>query len=115
SEPHFCYGAYGRVRRCPARLDVRMMPVLAAWYDFRDLSNLSNKILDWVDGWGPPEAVYIASAIIGILAILAFLVPSQLAVIWIERRLIGRLQIRLGPNRVCPFGLLQPLADALKV
>ncbi len=85
------------------------------WYDLRDLSNLAREILDWVDGWGPSEAVYLASGIIGVLAVMAFLVPSQLAVIWIERRLIGRFQIRLGPNRVGPFGLLQPLADALKV
>ena len=33
---------------------------------------------------------------------------------WFERRLIGRFQIRLGPNRAGPFGLLQPAADGLK-
>src|SRR5262245_48352662 len=32
-----------------------------------------------------------------------------------ERRVISRLQVRLGPNRTGPFGLLQPLADALKL
>jgi len=35
--------------------------------------------------------------------------------IYLERRLIGRFQSRLGPNRVGPFGLLQPVADAIKV
>ncbi|HOG45019.1 MAG TPA: NADH-quinone oxidoreductase subunit NuoH [Anaerolineae bacterium] len=34
---------------------------------------------------------------------------------WFDRRLIGRFQMRLGPNRVGPFGLLQPIADALKM
>src|SRR3954453_11585842 len=34
---------------------------------------------------------------------------------WFERRLIGRFQVRLGPNRVGPAGLLQPLADAVKL
>src|SRR4029079_6712304 len=34
---------------------------------------------------------------------------------WFERRLIGRFQVRLGPNRVGPFGLLQPIADLVKL
>ncbi len=41
-------------------------------------------------------------------------IPVPLLV-WGERRLLGLLQGRLGPNRVGPFGLLQPLADALKL
>ena len=35
--------------------------------------------------------------------------------IWVERRAMGRFQARLGPNRWGPFGLLQPIADALKI
>ena len=33
----------------------------------------------------------------------------------IERRVIARFQSRLGPNRAGPFGLMQPLADAIKM
>ncbi len=34
---------------------------------------------------------------------------------WVERKLIGRFQVRYGPNRVGPFGLLQPIADLGKM
>ena len=35
--------------------------------------------------------------------------------VWLERRLMGRMQVRLGPNRVGPYGLGQPFSDALKL
>ncbi|MDP6126682.1 MAG: NADH-quinone oxidoreductase subunit NuoH [Dehalococcoidales bacterium] len=38
-----------------------------------------------------------------------------MAFIWIERRGMGRMQYRLGPNRTGPLGLFQPVADAIKV
>ncbi len=47
--------------------------------------------------------------------ILAFLLITVMAFMWFERRGLGRFQVRLGPNRVGPFGLLQPVADVLKI
>lgn len=49
-----------------------------------------------------------------VIGIVFGLIPVPLLV-WGERRLLGLLQGRLGPNRVGPFGLLQPLADAMKL
>jgi NADH-quinone oxidoreductase subunit H len=49
-----------------------------------------------------------------VIGIVFGLIPVPLLV-WGERRLLGLLQGRLGPNRVGPFGLLQPLADAVKL
>jgi len=55
------------------------------------------------------------NALIGIVLILSFVTTTVMIFIWLERRLIGRFQIRLGPNRAGRFGLLQPVADAIKV
>lgn len=49
------------------------------------------------------------------VAIFAFLVVMTLLTIWAERRVIGRMQHRPGPNRAGPFGILQSLADGLKL
>ncbi len=48
--------------------------------------------------------------IVVIACLMLFVAYSTLA----ERRVLGKLQIRLGPNRVGPFGLLQPIADGIK-
>jgi len=47
--------------------------------------------------------------------IFAFCVVATLMMIWAERRVVGRMQSRPGPNRTGPFGLLQSLADGVKL
>jgi NADH-quinone oxidoreductase subunit H len=50
-----------------------------------------------------------------VLVIFAFLMITTLMTIWAERRIIGRMQSRPGPNRAGKFGLLQSLMDGLKL
>jgi len=50
-----------------------------------------------------------------VVAIFLFLMVMALFAIWAERRLIGRMQQRPGPNRAGPFGLLQSLMDGIKL
>ena len=50
---------------------------------------------------------------LGIVLILLVLFAAYL--VWVERKLIGRMQVRYGPNRAGKFGLLQPLADLIKL
>jgi NADH-quinone oxidoreductase subunit H len=49
------------------------------------------------------------------VVLIAFVLTIVMGAIYIERRGLGRMQSRLGPNRTGPFGLLQPVADAVKV
>jgi NADH-quinone oxidoreductase subunit H len=53
--------------------------------------------------------------VLKVVVIFAFLMFVTLFMIWAERRVIGRMQQRPGPNRAGPFGLLQSLMDGIKL
>ncbi len=67
-------------------------------------------------GWGASDLLtevvlkFIGAAVVGIVIMLVFVLLT-----WVERKGAARFQDRIGPNRVGPFGLIQPIADALKM
>jgi NADH-quinone oxidoreductase subunit H len=65
--------------------------------------------------WPLTQAVYIAHMLVVAVALVTFGAVFAGMVSWWERRVAGRMQSRIGPNRVGPGGFLQWIADALKL
>ncbi len=69
----------------------------------------------WLLNYWPSWAAYLVPPLVAFAILSTFILTVVMAFIYIERRGVGRFQIRRGPNRAGPFGVLQPVADAIKV
>jgi NADH-quinone oxidoreductase subunit H len=84
------------------------------------MSNPIIQISQWFEslllGWGLADSlVLVLMQAIGAFVVIMVGFTTVIALIWFERKLAARLQDRIGPNRAGPYGLLQPIADIIKM
>lgn len=79
-----------------------------------------NAIAKWLSGWLTAlglstSLVTVIMTVLGVVVLASFVLIVDILLVWVERKVVARFQDRLGPNRLGPFGLIQPIADVIKL
>jgi len=84
------------------------------------MADLINLIENWIKnimlGWGASESLtgFVLQALGSVLVVMVCF-AIVIVLIWVERKLAGRIQDRFGPNRAGPYGIFQSFADMIKI
>jgi len=84
------------------------------------MADLINSIAAWIEtlllNWGwSGDGIHLFLQILGAFVLAAASFSVVIFLIWLERKLAGRIQDRFGPNRAGPYGLFQTFADIIKI
>jgi NADH-quinone oxidoreductase subunit H len=79
------------------------------------LGVIHDAVWSWMTGFMPEWLATLILTVVGIGILVAIIPGLVITAVWLERRIIAKMQDRIGPNRVGPFGLLQPIADVVKL
>lgn len=79
-------------------------------------TNIAHALVNWLMGLGLSYAwADFILLIVQWICIVAIVTLNVIVLIWLERKVSGFIQLRLGPNRLGPFGAFQTIADAIKL